>query len=222
MDTVGKKIKVLVVDNYLVVMVGTVSLLSIEPRIFVVGTAKNGEECLQLAGEFKPDIILMGINLPDIYRFNLIEKLRETHPQIKVIVFTGQNPEEYVNSSLAKGVKGFLLKDCSANEMIEAVLSVYAGKNYYSQNLGAIPKSFVTGEEHSREISPLDSKDMGSLLTPRELEILELIVKGLQNKEIAGKLGVKTKTIEYHIGNILSKLGVNSRLEAVLRIKTKF
>lgn len=221
MDTNGKKIKVLVVDDHPVVAEGTVSLLANEPHISVVGTARDGKECLQLAGELKPDVILLDINLPDTCGVDLVEKLKELRPQVKVIMFTGQNPEEYVNSSLAKGVEGFLLKDCSANEMTEAVLRVFEGEVCFSQSMSAIVKSLVD-ENQRREFYSSNIEIPYDLLTFREKEIMELVAKGLQNKEIAGCLGVKKRTVEFHISNILSKLGAGSRVEAVLNwIKIK-
>jgi DNA-binding NarL/FixJ family response regulator len=216
MDTNSNKIKVLVVNDHPVVAEGTVSLLSNERRISVVGTAKTGEECLQSVDSLKPDVVLLDINLPDICGVDLVEKLREMHPRIKVIMFIGQNPQEYVNGSLAIGVEGFLLKYCSANEMTEAVLSVFEGEVYYSRGMGAIIKALETDKEHRRQLSSIDLKDISSLLTPRELEVMELVAQGLQNKDIAAGLGIKKRTVDFHIGNILSKLGASSRSEAVV------
>lgn len=145
-----------------------------------------------------------------------MEKLREIQPQIKVIMFTGQNPQEYVNSSLAKGAGGFLLKDCSANEMAEAVLRVFEGEVYFSKSLDIMLKSLVTDVEQKEELCSSDIESLCNLLTLRETEIMELVAKGLQNKEIADCLGVKIRTVEFHISNILAKLGAGSRVEAVL------
>lgn len=198
MDTDRNKIKVLVVDDHPVVAEGTVSLLSNEPRISVVGKAKNGEECLQLVGSLKPDVVLLDISLPDICGVDLVEKLREIQPQIKVIMFTGHNPQEWVNSLLAKGVEGFLLKDCSANEMTEAVFSVFEGEVYFSQSIGAIVESLVANQKIETEPVTLFPQNVHKELTPKEIEVMELVAKGLQNaghKLRVGELLEKQKDI---------------------------
>ncbi|MDA8211087.1 MAG: response regulator transcription factor [Clostridia bacterium] len=210
------KIKVLVVDDHPVVGHGTVSLLSSEPCFSVVGMAISGQECLQLVAENKPDIVLLDINLPDTSGINLIEKLREVHPQVNIIMFTGQDPGEYVADSLNKGVQGFLLKDCSGNEMCLAIKKVNNGEVYFSQSMGYILKKLVTGQVFTNKVTPSDTENPCNNLTPREIDILEFIAKGMQNKEIAAKLGIKLKTVDCHVSNILSKLEVNSRLEALL------
>lgn len=216
MDTDNRTIKVLVVDDHPVVAEGTVALLSNEPRILVVGTAKNGEECLELVGLLEPDVVLLDINLPDICGVDLAEKLREIQTQMKVIMFTGQNPQEYVNSSLAKGAGGFLLKDCSAKEMAEAVLRVFEGEVYYSKSLDAIVESLNTNQKIETEPFSLLPQSAYKELTAREIEVMELVAKGMQNQEIADQLGITKRTIVFHVGNIFSKFGVSSRVEAVI------
>lgn len=210
------KIKVLVVDDHPVVAEGTISWLSSDPKILVLGTAHNGEECIHIVSNKKPDIVLLDINLPDICGINLIEKLLEIQPLLKIIMFTGYNPEEYVTSSLVKGAHGFLLKNCSKNELIQAVLSVFEGGIYFPDGMGTLLRSIIIRKERETGSSVLNLKNQFSNLTPRETDILKLIAKGMQNKEIAGILKIKTRTVEFHVSSILSKLGVNSRLEAVL------
>lgn len=209
------KIKVLVVDDHPVVAEGTISMLSSEPKIVVLETAQNGKECMHIVTNKKPDIVLLDISLPDICGINLIEKLLEIQPLLKIIMFTGYNPEEYVISSLVKGAHGFLLKNCSKNELIQAVLSVFEGGIYFPDGMGTLLRSIIIKKERERS-SVLNFKNQFSNLTPRETDILKLIAKGLQNKEIAGILAIKTRTVEFHVSSILAKLGVNSRLEAVL------
>jgi DNA-binding NarL/FixJ family response regulator len=208
-------IRVAVVDDHTLFAEGTVLLLSSEPNISVVGTANNGKDCLKIVKREHPDVVLLDINLPDYCGTDLIEKIKEIDSNASIIMLTGQNPEEYVNASLNKGAHGFLLKDCSKIEMTAAIVQASLGKYYFSQNMASHLRSVIVGQEIMTNISEPE-KNQGVLLTPKELEIIELISQGLRNREIATALGIKNRTVDFHVSNILSKLGVKSRLEAVL------
>lgn len=212
-----KTIRVVVVDDHTLFAEGTVSLLSSESSISVVGTAKNGSDCLKLVETNHPDVVLLDINLPDFSGTDLIEKIKGIAPQVKIIMLTGQSPEGYVNASLNKGANGFLLKDCTKSEMTAAILQVSrsSGQYYFSQNMAPYLRSVIVGEE-LRTNAVGAKKISATLLTPKEQEIIELIARGLRNKEIAAALEIKNRTVDFHVGNILSKLGAKSRLEAVL------
>ncbi|EHQ91836.1 response regulator [Desulfosporosinus youngiae] len=209
-----KTIRVVVVDDHTLFAEGTVSLLSSESYISVVGTAKNGRDCLKLVKTEHPDVVLLDINLPDFSGTDLIEKIKVLASNVKIIMLTGQSPEGYVDASLNKGANGFLLKDCSKSEMTAAILQVSSssGQYYFSQNMAPYLRSVIVGEETGTNTS--ESKRFS--LTPKELEIIELIAQGLRNREIAAALEIKNRTVDFHVGNILSKLGAKSRLEAVL------
>ncbi len=214
-SSLERTIRVVVVDDHTLFAEGTVSLLSSESYISVVGTAKNGCDCLKIVKEEHPDVVLLDINLPDFCGTDLIEKIKELDSAVSIIMLTGQNPEEYVNASLNKGAHGFLLKDCSKSEMTAAILQASSGKYYFSQNMAPYLRSVIVGEEITTDIIEPE-KDHVTLLTPKEIEIIELISEGLRNREIATILGIKNRTVDFHVSNILSKLGVKSRLEAVL------
>ena len=209
-------IKVAVVDDHTLFAEGTVLVLSSEPNLSVVGIAKNGDDCLKLVKTEHPDVVLLDINLPDVCGTDLIEKIKEIDANVSILMLTGQNPEEYVNASLNKGAHGFLLKDCSKVEMTAAILQASLGKYYFSQNMASYLRSIIVGQEIITDDIIDSEKIQGALLTPKEIEIIELIAQGLRNKEIAASLGIKNRTVDFHVSNILSKLGVKSRLEAVL------
>ena len=210
-----KVIKVAVVDDHTLFAEGTVLVLSSEPNISVVGIAKNGNDCLKIVKTEHPDVVLLDINLPDVCGTDLIEKIKEIDVNVSILMLTGQNPEEYVNASLNKGAHGFLLKDCSKVEMTAAIVQASLGKYYFSQNMASYLRSIIVGQEIIADIIEPE-KNQGALLTPKEIEIIELIAQGLRNKDIAASLGIKNRTVDFHVSNILSKLGVKSRLEAVL------
>lgn len=215
-----KSVRVVVVDDHTLFAEGTVSLLSSESSISVVGTAKDGSDCLKLVKTKHPDVVLLDINLPDFSGTDLIEKIKGIAPQVKIIMLTGQSPEGYVNASLNKGAHGFLLKDCTKSEMTAAILQVSgsSGQYYFSQNMAPYLRSVIVGEEmRTNSIEP--KRISGTLLTPKEQEIIEFIAQGLRNKDIAAALEIKIRTVDFHVSNILSKLGAKSRLEAVLVYK---
>jgi DNA-binding NarL/FixJ family response regulator len=214
-DSTDKKVKVLVVDDHVMVAEGTVLLLATDPGIAVVGTAKNGQECINEVRAKKPDVVLLDINLPDICGSDLVDKLKEINPGIKIIMLTGQNPQEYITVSLGKGAQGFLLKDCSKNEMTQAIFTVNQGNVYFSQSMGIFLRSVMISKQENAEREQIEGL-LGRTLTGREQEIMTFVAKGLHNKEIAAQLGIKARTVDFHVSNILLKFGVSSRLEAVL------
>lgn len=204
-----QKIKVLVVDDHTLFAEGTVSLLSNEPYIWVVGIAKNGIECVRFVNQFRIDIVLLDINLPDTCGTDLIDKIKKVRPEVKILMLTGQNPKGYITKSINKGAHGFLVKDCSVKEMTRAIFRVYEGSVYFSKDIEAL----INNNLHSPDKS---DKIRCESLTNREIETIELISKGLHNKEIASVLGINVRTVDFHVSNILLKLGVTTRLEAVI------
>jgi len=212
-----ERVKVLIVDDHTLFAEGTISLLRTEPRILAVGIAKNGIESMELINKTVPDVVLLDINLPDICGTDLIDKIKKVQPEVKILMLTGQEPKGYVTISINKGANGFLLKNCSVKEMIQGILRVYNGGVYFSQGLEAFhhPRN-----ENNNVHSPVKSEILSEPLTPREIEIMELVITGLHNKEIASALVIKVRTVEFHVSNILLKLEASTRLEAVLRWTT--
>ncbi|EGW36054.1 response regulator [Desulfosporosinus sp. OT] len=209
-----EKIKVLVVDDHTLFAEGTVSLLSSETKLEILGIANDGNQCLTFLKLKTPNIILLDISLPDCSGINLIDDIKSIHPAVKIIMLTGLNPKGYLTKSLQKGVHGFLLKECNKKEMIEAVFYVAQGKEYFSKGLAPFLKSaFNKGDKKALTSQP---NDIGELLSGREEEIMNLIVKGLNNQEISSILGITIRTVKFHTSNILSKLGVKSRSKAVV------
>ncbi len=209
-------VKVLVVDDHMLFAEGIVALLFFEPRILVVGIAKNGIECLSLISKTRSDVVLLDIQLPDTCGTDLIDKIKKVQPEIKILMLTGQNPKEFVAKSISKGANGLLLKDCSAKEMIEAILRVYNGGTYFSLDLEAF---LHPGNNSDNVHIVVNSETPSKLLTTREITIIELVLRGLHNKEIASALGIKVRTVEFHVNNIFLKLGVSTRLEAAVKYK---
>ncbi|BAE83807.1 response regulator [Desulfitobacterium hafniense] len=212
--TMDSVIKVLVVDDHKLFALGVLALLSSEPDIVVTDVVSNAEECLRMAEIVSPHTVLLDINLPDSCGVDMISKIKQIDPDIGIVMLTGLSPLGHIDASLAQGASGFLLKDCTKEEMVTAIRKAARGESYFSQSMAPYLKEELVGTPQQ---DPHDDKM--ALLTSREVEILKLVVTGLRSKEIAENLRITKRTVDYHIGNILLKLEVKSRMEIVLKYK---
>ncbi len=211
MDSV---IKVLVVDDHKLFAQGVVSLLTSEPDIVVTDVASSAEEGLRLVRSALPHTVLLDINLPDSCGVDIIAKIKQIDPDIGIVMLTGLSPLGHIDASLAQGASGFLLKDCTKEEMITAIRKAAKGEGYFSQSMAPYLK-----EELVRTPQQDSHDDKMASLTLREVEIFNLVVTGLRSKEIAENLRITKRTVDFHIGNILLKLEAKSRMEIVLNYK---
>lgn len=210
-----EKIKVLIVDDHTLFAEGTLALLSGEERIQVLGIAKTGADCIKFIARTPPDVILLDIYLPDTYGTDLVEKIKNICPDTKVLMLTGQNPHGFINKSIRVGAHGFMIKDCSARDMIQGIIGVYEGGLFFSP----IPGVLMDDEDGESNIqTPKDPKtEDDHILTPKENMIMQLISSGLHNKDIAMVMGKRTRLIDFMVSDIFLKLGVDTRLEAIVK-----
>jgi DNA-binding NarL/FixJ family response regulator len=192
------KIRIIVVDDQSVVRQGFVALINTVSDMEVVAEGINGEQAIELYRQHKPDVMLIDLRMPVIGGVEAITKIRQEFPEARLIVLTTYDGDEDIYRSLQAGAKGYLLKDMFFEELETAIRSVHAGAR-------RIPA--VIAERLAERMS-------GSALTDRELEVLELIVKGQSNKEIAKSLTISEATVKSHINSLLSKLGVTDRTQA--------
>ena len=192
------KIKIIVVDDQSVVRQGFVALINTVADMEVVAEGINGEQAIGLYRQHKPDVMLIDLRMPVMGGVEAITKIRHEFPEARLIVVTTYDGDEDIYRSLQAGAKGYLLKDMFFEELETAIRSVHAGSR-------RIPA--VIAERLAERMS-------GSALTDRELEVLELIVKGQSNKEIAKSLTISEATVKSHINSLLSKLGVTDRTQA--------
>ena len=195
---VEKKIRILVVDDQAVVRQGFVALVNLVPDMLVIAEATNGKQAIEQFRIHQPDITLMDLRMPVMSGVEAISAIRREFPQARIIVLTTFDGDEDIYRSLQAGAQGYLLKDMFFNELEEAVRKVHAG-------LRRIPN--VVADRLAERMGSSD-------LTGRELEVLEQIVKGKSNKEIASVLRISEATVKSHINNLLSKLGVTDRTQA--------
>ena len=197
-------IRVMLVDDHTMVRRGLATFLMAFDDMELAGEAESGQQALELCAEANPDVILMDMMMPDMDGATATRTLRQQNPQIQVLALTSFKELELIKNALDAGAIGYLLKDVSAEELAQAIRSAYAGRGTLSPEIGQV---LVQAANQPPE--------PGLDLTPREREVLVLLVEGLNNRQIAGQLNVSPSTIKSHVSNILTKFGVASRTEAV-------
>ena len=196
-------IRVLVVDDHPVVRHGLIAILRYEPGIEVVGDAADGEEAVRLILERRPDVVLLDLRLPKLSGIEVMKRARREAPEVRFLVLTTYDTDEYIGPALAAGAQGYLLKDATPDELARGVQAVVQGRAALEPGVAA------------RLLERMSEGERGDELSVRELEVLRLLVEGASNKAIAVRLGLSENTIKTHISRIFAKLGVQSRAEAV-------
>lgn len=210
-NTSSQPIRVMLVDDHLMVRRGLATFLKVFDDLLLVGEAESGEAAIQLCAEALPDVILMDMVLPMMDGATTTRAIRQQFPQVQVIVLTSFKEGELIKKALEAGAIGYLLKDVSADELARAIRAANSGRATLSPEAAQ-----VLVETANQPPTP------GLDLTEREREVLALMVEGLNNTQIAGRLTVSPSTIKSHVSSILSKLGVASRTEAVtLALRTR-
>jgi DNA-binding NarL/FixJ family response regulator len=196
-------IRVLLVDDHALVREGVRHLLDREPDLGVVGEAERGDQALELIDALRPDVVLLDVRMPGLSGIETTRRLRATQPKVKVLMLTAH--ADFAVEAFRAGASGYMLKSARSGELVAAIRSVFLGSTVIQ---GAIAEGL--------EISGGAPRSKGSeLLSPREAQILRLIARGLSNKTIAREVGVAPRTADQHVHNILVKVGVRSRAEAV-------
>jgi two-component system, NarL family, response regulator LiaR len=203
-EAVSNPIRVMLVDDHTMVRRGLATFLMVYDDLELAGEAESGEEAIQLCSEVKPDVILMDMVLPAIDGAAATRVIRQRYPNVQVIALTSFKDKDLIKNALEAGAIGYLLKDVTADELARAIRAAHVGRATLSPDVAqVIVQTAGQGPEPGLD------------LTEREREVLALMVEGLNNTQIAGRLSVSPSTIKSHVSNILSKLGVSSRTEAV-------
>ena len=215
------RIRVLAVDDQRVVREGLAMLLGLLPDVEVVGTAADGEEALTLAGELRPDVILMDLRMPRVDGVEATRRLRASHPEIKVVVLTTYADDRSVIDALRAGALGYLTKDAGADEIRQALQRVASGQASLDPAVqmhlveAIATTATVTAAATTDATSAPPASQLPDGLTPREAEVLGLIGAGLSNTEIAAQLFVSEATVKSHVNHMLPKIGARDRAQAV-------
>jgi DNA-binding NarL/FixJ family response regulator len=201
------QIRVLLVDDHAILREGLRALLSCYDDVQVVGEAKNGAVALEQVEALQPDVVIMDIAMPVMDGFESTRQIRLKFPQTRVLVLTQYEDKEYVVPLLQAGASGFVLKQALGTDLINAIRTVAQGETFLYPSVATVALEEIR--------KPFHEQATGDALTPREREILQHIVAGKTNAQIAAVLALSIKTIEWHRGNLMSKLGVHSVADLV-------
>ncbi len=215
----SEEIKLLIVDDHPVFRQGLRDVLETNSQMKVVGEAADGEVAVELAGQVNPEVILMDINLPTVNGLQVTRQIKSQFPGIKVIMITGYDDVEQVFHAIRAGASAYCPKDITPEALINVIHTVREGSYYIDEKIMSYEELLLWAEQKmGRFIDPLasDTDDLFVPLSPREMEILEHVTRGLSNKEIAFKLGISHQTVKNHMTAILRKLRVDDRTQAAV------
>jgi DNA-binding NarL/FixJ family response regulator len=209
------KIKVMLVEDHVLVREGTRELLDREEDIEVVAEAGNGEEAIWLANARLLDVIVMDVAMPKLNGLEATGQIKATSPEVAVLVLTAYDDDEYIFAFLEAGAAGYLLKDASADDLVKGIRAVYAGESVLHPAVTRKVIDYFARRATKRHAAEREVS-APVRLSERELEVLGLAARGMTNREIGGELFISARTVQVHLSNTFSKLGVGSRTEAVL------
>jgi NarL family two-component system response regulator LiaR len=214
------EIRLVLADDHAVVRSGTRELLEQQPDLKIIGEASDGEEAIRLTGDLEPDVVVMDIRMPRISGVEATRQIKSTYPDVKVLVLTAHDDDEYVFALLQAGANGYLLKTAEIEELVRAIRTVASGKSALAPEVtGKVVAQFTSGKSLPEVLT--EAQDNYDGLTDRELDILKLVGQGLSNKQIGKQLFISDRTVQAHLSNIFSKLNVSSRTEAVMHAVRK-
>lgn len=210
-------IRVLVVEDQAKILKAQLKLLETFDEIEIVGSAMSGESALEQVEQTKPEVILCDLGLPQMSGIEVTKKVKAKYPEIEILIFTIFDEEEKVIEAIHAGAAGYLLKGAPVEKIVEAIKDVKAGGSVIQPNLArALLRMVKENAENQNNRGSLAPGEIPSVLTDRELEILQIIAKGLSNNEAAKVLGLSKATIRTHLEHIYEKLDVTNRVEAVM------
>ena len=202
--------KILLCDDQAVIRDGLEMLLTLEKDFQVVGTAQDGAEAVELAAQKQPDLILMDLKMPGTNGIEATRQIRARFPEMKILVLTTYDDDEWVFDAIRAGASGYLLKDTPRQKIIEAIRGTMEGKSFVDPAIAGKLMNQVASNQ-KQPTSLLVEK-----LTERELDVLRLIAKGFNNSDVAGQLHLSEGTVRNHVSAILEKLGVSDRTQAAV------
>jgi DNA-binding NarL/FixJ family response regulator len=201
-------IRIVVADDHPIVREGLAAVLGTQPDFTVIGQVGSGADVVARVTELEPDVLLLDLEMPDMDGVEALRRLREAQVPVRVIVFTAYDTDERILGAVRAGAQGYLLKGVPREEVFQAIRVVHAGNSLLQP---------IVASRLLRQVSQAGTPAVSGVraLTARELDVLHLLMRGLQNKEIAQELVVTERTVKFHVSSILMKLGAGNRTEAV-------
>lgn len=201
-------ISIMITDDHSMIREGLKSLLELDDDIKVIAEAVDGRDCLDKLDVYKPDVLLLDINMTNMNGLEVLKELKARKSKVKVLVLTVHNETEYLMKAVDIGINGYVLKDSESAELKKAIRAIMDGETYIQPSL--IPALNAKRLERNEDEEKIDS------LTRRELEVLKLLAIGMYNKEVAEKLEISERTVKNHVSNIFKKLEVTDRTQAAV------
>jgi DNA-binding NarL/FixJ family response regulator len=204
-------IRILLADDHTIVRDGLRSLVERQADMVVVGEAGDGRECVQLAAQHTPDVVMMDVAMPEMNGIEAARRVLADNPKTAVVMLSMHRDESYVLRSLKAGAKAYLLKDSPRDDVLAAIRAAAEGRSWLSGKVAGMLR-----EDYVRQLESRGLEDSYDLLTDREREILQLLAEGRVNKEVASLLNISLTTVETHRGHILQKLSLHSTADLIL------
>jgi DNA-binding NarL/FixJ family response regulator len=201
-------VKIMIADDHSMVREGLKNLLELDGDIEVIAEAVDGKDCLDKLEVYRPDVLLLDINMPNMNGLEVLKELKNRKSKLKVLVLTVHNETEYLLKAVDIGINGYVLKDSESAELKKAIFAVNDGETY-------IQPSLIPALNQKRIERSVDEEKIEAL-TSRELEVLKLLAVGMYNKEVAEKLEISERTVKNHVSNIFKKLEVTDRTQAAV------
>jgi len=201
-------INVLIADDHAVVRAGLRALIQSDPALNILAEASGGLEALGFVERHQPDVVVLDLSMPDMDGIMVTKELHQKYPDIRILILTVHEDEAMLREVMRSGASGYILKHAAEKELIEAIKRILAGDIYVDQKM--LPS--LIGQGPGRKTGP---SNLVEPLTPREIDVLKLIVNGYTNRQIGEELGISVRTVEGHRANIYGKLGLRNRVELV-------
>lgn len=207
-----EKIRLILVDDHLLVRTGIANLLSGEPGFEIIGEASEYNELMELLARSQPDTVVLDIAMPGLSGIEITKKLHNDYPGIRILILSMHTSEEFIFNAINSGARGYLPKNTSRKELIEAIYAVQRGEEYFAESISnVILKSYIKKAKSDTQ----DDENKENLLSKREIEVLRLFAEGMTNQEIADKLFISIRTVESHKNHIMARLELKTTVDLV-------
>jgi len=202
-------ISILIADDHGVLRAGLRALLSAEPDLEVVADADNGDDALRLAGELRPEVVLLDVNMPGLGGIEVTRRIKEIYPEMRVLILTVHEDESLFQEAIQAGASGYIIKRAVESELIDAIRAVKRGDLYVHPAMTRALLREISPHRVAPDDSPIEA------LTRREVDVLKLIAQGYTNRQTAEALSISVRTVESHRANLMGKLNLRSRVDLV-------